>query len=196
MTGCLRHVALASMLLLPATPSLQAADSQEQVVHIRTSEREWRNLIDAGLSHSGSLRALADTLLASDVIMYVRTDNDPSPYAAGRLAFLSAAGGSRYVLVEIPWTPSRLQQISMFAHELQHAVEIADAETIVDRRSFAREYERIGFPAGRDGRAFDSYAAIETGARVWREMAVAFSDVARFFDGPRVTRHASNLKPE
>ena len=38
-----------------------------------------------------------------------------------------------------------MQQIAMMAHELQHAVEIAETPAIVDGESLVREYKRIGY---------------------------------------------------
>jgi len=65
------------------------------------------------------------------------------------------------------------RNISTLAHELQHAVEIADRPAIVDEGTFARVYAQIGHatrpsPGARHG--FDTVAAISIGHRVWREL--------------------------
>jgi hypothetical protein len=63
-------------------------------------------------------------------------------------------------------------------------VEVADAPTVVDAQTLAREYSRIGYVNPRivNGLAFDSEAAVQAGYDVLREMAKAsrsFLQVAR-----------------
>ena len=88
---------------------------------------------------------------------------------AGRLTFVSAAGGLRYVLVRLTRLDSRAQQIALLAHELQHAAEIADTPAIVDGPSLAREYLRYRYMSvhwsANGGVAFDTTAAVEMGQR-------------------------------
>ena len=64
--------------------------------------------------------------------------------------------------------------VSLLAHELQHAREIADSDTIVDPVSMAREYAgRLGYHSRKnyDERlTFDSKAAIRAGEQVLREV--------------------------
>jgi hypothetical protein len=65
------------------------------------------------------------------------------------------------------------QQIAALGHELRHAVEIADAPSVVDDASLAAEYRRVGFPsrAVRSGNGYESRAAIDAAHRVWAELA-------------------------
>jgi hypothetical protein len=89
------------------------------------------------------------------------------------LLFVTARGGTRYVLVRVALFADRARQIAILGHELRHAVEVADAPTIVDSRSLERAYQRFGYENPRAvvaGRAFDTEAAVATGLRVWREM--------------------------
>jgi hypothetical protein len=85
---------------------------------------------------------------------------------------VSSAGGYRYVVVRMGRF-SRMQQIAMMAHELQHAVEIADNPAIVDGDSLVREYKRIGYVnqwSNLPGVAFDTNAAVRIGEQVLREL--------------------------
>jgi hypothetical protein len=61
----------------------------------------------------------------------------------------------------------------MLAHELQHAVEIAERATIVDEESLTREYLRMGHAnrSQSQGTTFDTQAAIDAGYQVYRELA-------------------------
>jgi hypothetical protein len=93
----------------------------------------------------------------------------------GKLLFVTAAGGVRYLRVRIACALTGIRQAAILAHELQHAVEVATAPSVVDESSMAEEYRRIGFPSrgSEDGTAFESRAAIETGERVLRELAMS-----------------------
>jgi hypothetical protein len=142
------------------------------IEHVRTQDSRIRAAIADGVEHSPLFRDLVAQLDASDVIVYVQADRAMPQRLQGRLVLLSAAGGRRYVLVRIACFLTSMQQISILGHELRHAVEIANAESVVDEASLAAEYRRIGFGSGslRQGEGFDSRAAIEAGQRVWHEL--------------------------
>jgi hypothetical protein len=171
-----RHRARAFLLLglLVATPSLSiAAESITEHPRrpaIRSTDRRLRMLLEQGLRTSPTLRALVARLQASDVVVYVQCDDVSAP--DGRLTFLSSVGGYRYVVVRMARFRGR-QQIAMMAHELQHAVEIADTPAIVDGASLAREYTRIGYISqwsNLPGVAFDTQAAVRAGEQVLKEL--------------------------
>ena len=92
--------------------------------------------------------------------------------ADGRLTFVSAVGGVRYVHVRVARLASADVQIALIGHELRHAVEIADAPGVIDGDSLAREYQRIGFLNARQiaGTSYDSDAAVEAGYQVLRDL--------------------------
>ena len=171
-----RHSARSFLLLclLVATPSLSMA--AEPIAEnprrppIRSTDRRLRSLLEEGLRTSPTLRALVARLHASDVVVYLQCDGPGAP--DGRLTFLSAVGGYRYVVVRMSRF-SRLQQIAMMAHELQHAVEIAETPAIVDGASLVREYKRIGYVntlSPLPGVAFDTRAAVRAGEQVMKEL--------------------------
>ena len=62
----------------------------------------------------------------------------------GRLRFLSAAAGSRFVVIELACIRPRFDQIATFGHELHHALEIAAAPAVVSVATLAAYYQRIG----------------------------------------------------
>jgi len=171
----IRHVArsLTLLCLLVATPSLSMAaesipDSPRRP--IRSTDRRLRTLLEEGVRMSPTLRALVARLHASDVVVYLQCEGPRAP--DGRLTFLSSVGGSRYVVVRMARFP-RAQQIAMIAHELQHAVEIAETPAIVDGPSLAREYTRIGYVnpwSSQPGVSFDTLAAVRAGEQVLKEL--------------------------
>ena len=171
-----RHSARSLLLLclLVATPLLSMA--AEPIVEnprrppIRSTDRRLRSLLEEGLRTSPTLRALVARLHASDVVVYLQCDGPAAP--DGRLTFLSSVGGSRYVVVRMSRFP-RMQQIAMMAHELQHAVEIAETPAIVDGASLVREYRRIGYEnawSQLPGISFDTKAAVRAGEQVLKEL--------------------------
>jgi hypothetical protein len=171
-----RHHARSFMLLclLVATPSLSmAAESIAEAPRrpsIRSTDRRLRSLLEHGVRMSPTLRALVARLHASDVVVYLQCDGPSGP--DGRMTFLSTAGGYRYVVVRMARF-SRAQQIAIMAHELQHAVEIAEAPAIVDGPSLVREYRRMGYenPSSQlPGVSFDTLAAVKAGEQVLREL--------------------------
>ena len=175
MTLRVRVLTLTVLTLLLATPLLSMA--AESIVigprrPIRSTDRRLRMLLDDGLRSSPTLRALVARLSASDVVVYLRCDGPTEPVAGGRLTFVSSAGGLRYVVVRMARL-SRAQQIAIMAHELQHAVEIADTPAIVDGQSLVREYQRIGYvnsESALPGIAFDTQAAVRVGEQVLKEL--------------------------
>lgn len=124
-----------------------------------------------GVTRSPSFRALVDRLAASDVVVYIRYEDLPRRLA-GRLRFMGSAGGRRYVVVSVSWHGSGHGQVAALAHELQHAVEVAETPGIVDQRSLRQAYTEIGYATDYvSGRVwFESAAAIDAGDRVLREL--------------------------
>jgi len=60
--------------------------------------------------------------------------------------------------------------MTMFGHELQHAVEIADAPEVVDVPSLVAFYRRVGQVMSSGGRTFETNAAVATERRVLLEL--------------------------
>jgi len=142
--------------------------------NVRASDGELVTLLGDGVKKSATLRALTERLSKSDVIVYVRPDVLSRNANQGYLSFLSSSGGYRYLVVHLPVGQSKQQQIAMLGHELQHAVVIADAPSVVDSDTLRKEFERIGKVTlaanGRDF-SFDSQAAADARQRILRELA-------------------------
>lgn len=139
---------------------------------IRPLDTRLLALVERGMRTSPTFRALAARLEQSDVVVYLESDAWGPPRIAGRLTFVSAAGGRRYVVVRLRPLPSTLDEVALLAHELQHAVEIAERPSIVDTASMEREYRQIGHVNRwvSSGLAFDTRAASDAGSQVAREL--------------------------
>jgi hypothetical protein len=180
-----RAAALTLLCLAVLAPPAPAAARDggtlsDRQPRIRTTDRRLASLLEEGARASTTFRALVDHLARSDVVVYLRCDRSPEPQRLdGRLTFLSTAGGFRYVVIRLNWLTARRRQLAILAHELQHAVEVADRPAIVDGPSLAREYARIGYVnrgSATPGLSFDTHAAVATGERVLREIAGASGD--------------------
>jgi hypothetical protein len=170
--------ARALLLLLVATPSIaHAADPSWEGLrgHLRTTDDRLRRLLELGTRTSPTFRALVHRLLESDVVVYLWCDRADMAPSDGRLTFVSAVGGYRYVVVRLVHVRSRERQIALMAHELRHAIEIADAPHVVDIESLEREYRRIGYMRSAPTAArltFDTRAAVDAGLQVLNELTL------------------------
>ena len=167
-----RAIAALLLLSLAATPALADDDDPADPPHVRVTERRIRVLFEEGKRSSPTFQALISRLEESDVVVYIEMDRWATTSFAGRLSFLSVVGGTRYLLIRVVPLVSPIQQLAMMAHELQHAVEVADNPGVVDGDSLLREYMRIGYLNGvtSTGLAVDTRAAIEAAARVTQEL--------------------------
>jgi hypothetical protein len=172
MTLTLARVLLALLLLIASSPALfaQTVDDGPHN-HIRTTDQRLLRLLHEGVRGSATFRRMVDRIRHSDVIVYLECGRGTRS-ADGRLTFISAAGGRRYVHIRVARLASADVQIALIGHELRHAVEIADAPAVVDGESLAREYERIGFLNANQlaNTSYDSDAAVEAGYQVVRDL--------------------------
>jgi hypothetical protein len=175
---CCRLLPLLAALTLGAVTPVTAESLLDQPPHycqVRTTDRRLIAAVELGLRESPTFRELVNRINASDVVVYVTAQAATLPPGLdGRLTFLSSTGGFRYVVVHVNSSLSAPRLVSLLGHELQHAREIADSDTIVDPVSMAREYAaRLGYHSGpkdHDRVTFDSQAAIRAGEQVLREM--------------------------
>ena len=113
--------------------------------HVRVLNERLRQIIDRATAASPTLQRLMALLEESDVVVYIQCDMRLPSRVAGRLSFVSAAAGVRYVLIRVAYVGAVSPQAALIGHELRHAVEVAERPAIVDDTSFDREYARIGF---------------------------------------------------
>ncbi len=159
------------MLPLAIVTPLLADEPAPPPPHIRPLSADARELVTSGVTRSELIRELIAHLETSDVVVYI----DYGWLVAGRsgqLAFLSSAGGSRYVMIQIAAGLIEAEQLATLCHELRHAVEIADATEVIGRASFVRHYADIGIDLGRGvNRRYETEAAVEAGRFVRRELS-------------------------
>jgi hypothetical protein len=141
--------------------------------NIRASDEELIALLEEGIKRSPTFKALVDRLAKSDVILYVRPDVTAKT-SSMRLTFLAAKGGYRYLVIRVGAGRTKNQQLATLGHEMQHAVIVADAASVVDSASLRREFERVGkltqAPIG-DDFFFESPGADEVRRRILAEIS-------------------------
>jgi hypothetical protein len=176
MSSCRRRSIVVRFLvtatLLVGTSPAHAQDEWTPPPHVRSGSPELIALVDQASRRSPRVRDLIDELEQSDVVVYLRFRSFDTTSLDGRLTFLSKAGGRRYVVVELACGRIRLAQIATLGHELQHAVEIARAPSVVDAKTMASHYARIGtrMDSSEHGQTFETQDARDTGTCVRREM--------------------------
>jgi hypothetical protein len=164
------------VLLAAAHPAAASGLAEDGMAfHIRTTDARLRGLIDEGLRTSPTFRSIVDRLIGRDVIVYLQCDPAAPTQVDGQLTVASKAGGFRDGIVRLRHQRHRLQFIGLLAHELRHAVEVAETSAIVDSLSLAREYGRIGYVrrAAPEATSFDTDAAIDAGYQVLAELGAA-----------------------
>jgi hypothetical protein len=90
---------------------------------------------------------------------------------AGRLSWMTKAGGYRYLRAAINPEQSSHHFIACLAHELQHVIEVIEDSNVIDERSLESLYKRIGHRSQADFKAaWETLAAQDAAARVRREL--------------------------
>ena len=161
---------VACLLLAPARARAQTAAS---VPHLRTGAADLRTLLRTTAAASPALQTLVERLEGSDLIIYIETRALP-PSLDGRIGWIGAAGGVRFLKIEIACARPGGTQAAALAHELRHAAEIADAPWIDGPAALAEHYARIGSRSGGPERLmFETDTARLFAIRVRKEIAAA-----------------------
>ena len=137
-----------------AAVTLLAADTRR----LRGATPLVSGLITEGVRRSRTFAALVNELHRTNVIIYVESSMGLAPDVAGRILFAGAAGDQRYLRVQVRATLGRDQIISVIAHELRHALEVAEERSVVNERSLEDFYRRVG-DSPHAGGGYDTEAA-------------------------------------
>jgi len=144
-------------VVLAVAVGVQAADSRDQgaglaFTRVRSAERYMNGLIREGYERSSTFRQLVDILQQTNVIVSIQ----PLPCARGRIrsCVVGVKGSSRerHIWIKVdPRHTIRDRLIATIAHELQHAVEIAEHSDVTDGSSLLRLYRTISVGQCRRG---------------------------------------------
>jgi len=138
-------------------------------------------LLLEGLERSATIRAIVDRLEQRDVIVYVQMQPALRKGLAGTMTWLAATEFHRYVRISLNPELMHESLIAALGHELQHALEVAEASSVVDTASLQAYYEQHGMSTAKHINGWDSMAA-----------RVAGEDVRRELSGGRSARRVAN----
>ena len=131
---------LLAALTLPLPPA-------EQLRHVRGTEPWIAALIDDGAARSPTLASLLASLDDSDVIVYVDSQVVRERLAGYLVHQVIVRGRFRYVWIVVSRS-GNAHLIGVIAHELQHALEVAQAPDVGRTERVDKLFERIGFRWG------------------------------------------------
>lgn len=116
--------------------------------HIRTTDARILTLIGAATARSETFRHLVDVLNVSDVIVYVEPKQTRQALGGYLAHNITTAGAFRYVHVAIETHGADGRLIPQLAHELQHAVEVAQSPDARDPERLMEMFERLAVKFG------------------------------------------------
>lgn len=178
----MRPVYLIGSIVLSIAPAASGGtcDSQDDTRHVRCLDRRATALVAAAEGHSPTVRRFVAEIEKSDLIVYIRLDSSIDRYS-GETRLLTAAPGARYALVQLnPRAPDD-DLIPLLAHELRHAVEIAEAGDVRSPADVRRLFQRIGWRAGEN--RYETTAAIMAGRLARLELAATGGAVGTTIGG-------------
>jgi hypothetical protein len=146
------------VLALSLAGAGHAAAADPPVPRVRAASPDVRALIDDTARRSRSVRDLLARLACTDVIVYVEFTASPQ-IALARTKLVTSVPGARFLRIGIHRRVSGPDIAAMLAHELQHAVEIAEQDEVRDDEGVRRLFQRIGRAIGAD--QFETAAAIK-----------------------------------
>jgi len=158
---------LAANVASPAevAAALLAADNRR----IRAATPRVGVVIDDGVKRSRTFAGLVADIHRTNVIVYVEMSMGLPSDVAGRILFAGAAGSQRYLRVQVRSTLTRDQMISVIAHELRHALEVAAEHSVVSDKALEAFYKRVG-DSPHAGGGYDTEAARVAQRVVRREL--------------------------
>jgi hypothetical protein len=169
----LRNICLALALVSPALVSaepLVEGSLAHLGSHVRGATPKIKTLIDEGIRRSPTFRNLVDRINRSDVVVYISVSRDLPVGLEGRLSFMTFAGSVRYLHAQVLDGLGVDGMIAIAAHELQHAVEVAEHPSVKNSDALATLYQRIGERSSVAHNRYDTAAARSTGRRVRQEL--------------------------
>jgi hypothetical protein len=157
---------------LVAIAHLDASDHRmldNPYARIRPMQQVGERLLADGIAHSATFRQLIDRLDHSNVIVYVDVRPDMPSQLGGSLRFLARSATDHFLKIQLNHAYHGKTLVALLAHELQHAVEVADAGNVGSADELRRLYRRVGIRTGVD--QYDTVAARRTGYVVRDELS-------------------------
>jgi hypothetical protein len=143
-------------------------------VRLRPQDSRLEQVLKEGAARSATFKALVERIESSNVIVYLSLNPIMKSSLSGMLTWMTRAGDHRYVRASISTDLTPDQMIATVAHELQHAVEVIEDESVIDEKTLVALYKRIGHQSANGAPArWETAAAQQAGYQVRRELAAA-----------------------
>jgi hypothetical protein len=178
----IRVVVLIAVLTMATRPDAAGPDETRR---LRVADARTAHFVRLGMERSPLFRGLVARIedeqagKAEQVVVYVGLSLETPTRFAGRLRWIGAGGGHRYVGVTIRRDLKPHDYVATIAHELQHVVEVIEHPDVQDAASLAELYARIGDRSHVAGCVvWDTAAARAIGRAVRQEFLAAGSMTA------------------
>ena len=150
------------------------ADGPTGEVRLRPQDARLEAVLKEGAARSATFKSLVDRIESSNVIVYISLNPIMKRSLSGMLTWMTKTGNYRYVRASISTDLAFDQMIATVAHELQHAVEVIDDETVTNEKTLIALYQRIGHQnSASSPTRWETTAAQQAGFQVRRELVAA-----------------------
>ena len=129
----------------------EAEQVSEDHRHVRTTEPRILALVNEGKARSETFRRLVAALDASDVIVYLEPKMTRRMLGGYLFNNVGGRGEWRYLRIAVDFHGAHNRVIALLAHELQHAVEVAQAPGARDAGSLEKLFSRWTIQSGCGG---------------------------------------------
>jgi hypothetical protein len=133
--------------------------------HVRAETPELRQLIAETAAGSPTVRELIARLGFTDAIVYVEITSSPLVPTA-RTKLVATVATARFIRIGLSASTGHATRGALLAHELQHALEIAEHDDVRDETAVRRLYEQIGRARGGDRFETEAAQAVEWNVRL------------------------------
>jgi len=151
------------VLMLLTGPASGDRPAVVSLLRVRAAESAMKALGDAAAS-SPTVRTLMDRLAVTDVIVYVEITASPQVSLA-RTKLVTATADVRFLRIGLSRALAPPDLIPLIAHELQHALEIAEHAEVRDDAAVRRLFSAIGHQHGTDKFETDAAKRVEREVR-------------------------------
>lgn len=136
---------------------------------IRAGNARLAALMRDGARRSVTFGALITAIQQTGLIVYVEQSFGLPAGMQGRVLLQAVTGRERYLRIQLRATLQGNQMIAVMAHELRHAIEVAEHPAVRDQEGMLDLYRRIGH-ASHGSLGYDTEAANAVGRLVRSEL--------------------------
>jgi hypothetical protein len=166
-----RSVILVSVIVVTLSAAAGSAAATDDVApalnRVRSTSPVIGALITQASAQSQTFRELIQTISSTDGVVYVE-EGECGFGVQACLARVTTAGDNRWLWVFVNIDTDDWELMGSIGHELQHALEVLNEPSVDSTAAMFMLYSRIGWRGF--GRAFETYAAVETGTAIRAEI--------------------------